>query len=128
MNREQARAYFAATSLTYSDLLKEDIFQLQTILDQHLKSYFVNGGNHAKNMAMKVSDIRKEDIQMKNGKLISARIQIDGSYFERREAITFSHTGFIGFGGELDGQNVQPILKAFIAWCDQMVDAKAATV
>ena len=70
-------------------------------------------------MNMKVASIRKSDIVF-NKKLRYAKIQVNGSYFKRREAVTFNETGFIGFGGELDNRTVQPILKAFLKWCDEI--------
>ncbi|TQK75163.1 hypothetical protein FB479_101775 [Brevibacillus sp. AG162] len=63
---------------------------------------------------MKVSKPRVKDVKILKSGPKHAQIQIDGSYFSRREGITFSQTGFIGFGGGFSDVNVQPILKAFV--------------
>jgi hypothetical protein len=37
-------------------------------------------------------------------------------YFEGRQAVTFEEGGFVGFAGWADEVNVQPVLRAFVAW------------
>lgn len=122
MKREEAREYFKNKGLSYESLVPVDITQLAHLISMELIEYLSNGGEHAIGMDMKVATIRKKDINFKEGKFISAKVQVNGSYFKRREAVTFSQTGLIGFGGELDDKNVQPILKAFCKWCDELVD------
>ncbi|WEG18663.1 hypothetical protein PQ478_09290 [Alkalihalophilus pseudofirmus] len=118
MNREKAREQFQRCDLDYSMITLEDIDKLVEIVSEELQTYLEYSGEHAKNMNMKVSKLRKKDVKVLKDGLHYARIQVDGSYFKRREAITFSSTGFIGFGGELDDKNVAPILKAFCKWCE----------
>lgn len=121
MNRDEAREHFKKLGLSYSDLTKEDITTLVSILSDELNAYFLHGGEHARQMDMKVSKPRVKDIKvLKKTGLQYARIQIDGSYFKRREGITFSSSGFIGFGAEFSDVNVKPILKAFLRWCDSI--------
>ncbi len=118
LNREKAREYFQRCDLDYSMVALDDIDKLVQMVSEELQSYLKFGGEHAKGMDMKASKLRKKDVKVLKDGLQYARIQVDGSYFKRREAITFSSTGFIGFGGELDDKNVAPILKAFCKWCD----------
>lgn len=126
MTRDEAREYFQKCGLDYSKITLEDIYRLVAFVSEELRLYFQNGGEKAKNMNMTVSMLRKKDVKvLKRSGLKYARIQVDGSYFKRREGITFSQTGFIGFGGELDSTNVQPILKAFIRWCDCVKEKEA---
>lgn len=121
MEREEAREYFKNKGLDYSKIKKEDIEKLITVLSEELISYLGYGGVHAQQMDMKVSKFMVKDKKfLKNG-LKYARITIDGSYFKRREGITFSQTGFIGFGAEFSDVNVDPILKAFCKWCNDLV-------
>lgn len=121
MDRNEARKHFKNIGLSYENITQEDINTLYEILSDEINQYRKNGGEHAKQMDLKVSKLRVKDIKvLKRSGLKYARLQVDGSYFNRREAITFSQTGFIGFGGELDDKNVQPILKAFCKWCDQI--------
>lgn len=128
MDREQARKHFAESELSYADVNEQDVYRLSSILSEELSSYLVSGGEHAQGMGLKPSKLRKKDIYVLKRGLKSARIQVDGSYFKRREAITFSQTGFIGFAGEFDDKNTQPILQAFIRWCDEIASLKATTV
>ncbi|WP_141433713.1 hypothetical protein [Bacillus sp. 03113] len=118
MDRNRAREHFKNLDLSYSSLKEEDINKLTAILSEELLSYLEYGGEHAQQMNMKVSKARKKDVKVLKSGLQYARIQIDGSYFKRREGITFSQTGFIGFGGEFSDVNVEPILKAFCKWCN----------
>jgi hypothetical protein len=117
--RDEAREYFKNKGLSYLNITEEDIKKLSEILSEELVSYLENGGEHTKQMDMRLSKPRIKDVKvLKQTGLQYARIQIDGSYFDRREGITFSSTGFIGFGAEFSDVNVQPILKAFHRWCD----------
>ncbi|WP_255260079.1 hypothetical protein [Bacillus thuringiensis] len=126
MDREMARAHFKNLGLSYEKINKEDINCLLEIISSELSSYLEHGGEYAQQMDMKLSKLRLKDVKVLKKGLQYARIQIDGSYFKRREAITFSSTGFIGFGGELSDSNVDPILKAFCKWCDKIIENKKA--
>lgn len=122
LTRNQGREFFEG--LDYQDILESDIYYLVEILKSELKEYR-NTTKHAQEMGLKVSKIRKKDIKvLKRTGLKYAQIQIDGSYFERREGITFSITGFIGFAVEMDDKNIQPILRAFQKWCICMKERK----
>ena len=118
MNREEARDYFKNEGLSYSVITEEDIKKLSEFISDELRTYLIKGGEHAIQMDMKVSKLRVKDIKVLKSGLKFARIQIDGSYFSKREGITFSQTGFIGFGCEFSDVNVQPFIKAFVKWCD----------
>lgn len=121
LDRNEAREHFKNSGLNYEILNAEHIKSLSDILSSELDNYYVNGGEHAKQMDLKLSKSRVKDVKVLKSGLKYARLQVDGSYFKRREAITFSQTGFIGFGGELDDKNVQPILIAFCRWCNEIV-------
>ncbi len=117
MNRDKARDLFNELGLDYSKISELEIRKLSNILEAHLIGYLATGDFHASQMDMKVSPLLKKDLIMKDGKLVSARITIDGRYFKRREGITFSETGWIGFAGEFSDVNTAPILRAFCNWC-----------
>lgn len=125
MTRDEAREYFKIRCLAYKDICPIDITQLAHLIDMELLEYLHTGGDHAQGMGMKIAPIRKKDIVFGSKGFVGARIQVDGRYFKRREAVTLSETGFIGFGGELDEQNVQPILKGFCKWCDDMEEQRS---
>lgn len=117
--REEAREHFKKLGLSYSVIHIGFLEELIKILKEELELYLKNCGEHAQQMNMSVSKLRIKDKKfLKSKGLQYARIQIDGSYFERREGITFATSGFIGFGGEFSDVNVKPILKAFHRWCD----------
>jgi hypothetical protein len=120
MKREEARGHFKNLGLSYAELTRDDIEKLHGMISHELSVYLENGGEHAKQMGMKVSKIRVKDVKVLKSGLKYAKIQVDGSYFDRREAVTFSSTGFIGFCGELSEVNAEPILKAFVRWCDAL--------
>lgn len=68
---------------------------------------------------------RRIDIKKKtNGTLISCFLYVNSHYFERRECISFNADGWIGFAGWADQGNTNPILRAFIEWCDQLAADK----
>jgi hypothetical protein len=120
MKREEARKYFENKGLDYSKIKKEDIEVLISYVSKELKTYLKEGGFHAQQMSMELRKPRVKDIKVLKSGLQYARIRIKGSYFDDREGITFSQTGFIGFGGEFSDVNVAPILKAFCKWCDTL--------
>lgn len=50
----------------------------------------------------------------------------DGSEvaYTQREIISFNEDGFIGFAGWADQGNTNPILRAFLKWCDYLADSE----
>ena len=61
-----------------------------------------------------------------NGTIIKCFLYINSHYFTRREAISFNEDGFIGFAGWADQGNTNPLLRAFLRWCDDLAEAKEA--
>lgn len=120
MNRDEARNYFKNIGLSYANLQIQDINTLLNIVSEELELYLKTGGEHAEAMGMEVRKLLKKDVKILKDGLKYAFIRVKGSYFESREAISFNQNGFIGFGGELDDKNVQPLLKAFCRWCDKI--------
>lgn len=117
MTNDEARKHFKDMHLDYSKISRLQLRKLQNMIEAELIDYLEEGTMAAQQMGMTISSIRKNDVIFENGKFIFGQIQVDGSYFSRREAVTFNRDGFIGFGGELSSINVQPILKAFCKWC-----------
>lgn len=118
MTRDEAREHFKSLNLSYDQISEMDIYILVKFIETELEDYYKNGGEHAKKMDLRVRAPLKKYIKTtKRNGLEYAYLKVKGSYFESREAISFNKDGFIGFGGELDDKNVQPILKAFCNWC-----------
>ena len=117
----EARAYFAGRGLTYADVTEGDILALVMLLNKHIKK--ANADCETSMGSMYLS--RRIDLKRKaNGTLISCFLYVNGHYFERRECISFNADGWIGFAGWADQGNTNPILRAFIEWCDALAATK----
>lgn len=124
ITRDQAREAFRASGLTYDMIRPRDLDALWMYCEKHLMVYWLDGNFKAHQMCMRMAKLRHIDAKFdakfpgdRRGGMIHAALQVDGAYFQRREAITFSSSGAIGFGCELDDTNIQPILAAFVEWC-----------
>lgn len=117
----EARAYFAGKGLTYADVTEGDILTLVMLLNKHIRK--ANADCETSMGSMYLS--RRIDLKRKtNGTLISCFLYVNSRYFERRECISFNADGWIGFAGWADQGNTNPILRAFIEWCDALAATK----
>ena len=117
----EARAYFAGKGLAYADVTEGDILALVMLLNKHIKK--ANKDCETSMGSMYLS--RRIDLKRKtNGTLISCFLYVNSHYFERRECISFNADGWIGFAGWADQGNTNPILRAFIEWCDALAATK----
>lgn len=125
MTRDEARAYFKDKGLTYNDVLLADLYRLQNLINRnfiHLQlartldepPEYWKAVNPAKRFKGKFTPASDE----KYGHLICAFLTGCGEYFTCREVISFNDNGFIGFCGGADDTNAQPVLEAFVEWCD----------
>ena len=121
VTNERAREYFKEKKLSYSDISQEDIDFLIAKIKDNLKEL-------AKTQNGKYMDLSlnpEVNIEFSDdGSLDHCFLWIDGSYFEKREAIAFNRDGFIGFAGWADSKNVMPLLMAFKDFCDHLVEEK----
>ena len=88
-NRDDARALFQRTGLTYNDVTKENLKLLKRLINVRMDSsdYFD-------------STFKCTKIEIKNQSLrFWAGIKCEAFYFENREAVSFNDDGFIGFAG-----------------------------
>ena len=134
MTRDEARAYFRDKGLTYSDITVTDLRYLSTLLDLQFtiqRKYRIQARREDKDGAKPVYWLRVNDAKYfkgrydENGRMLSAFITGKGTYFTAREVISFNYNGFIGFCGEADDRNAEPVLTAFVEWCDEMAALKA---
>jgi len=51
-------------------------------------------------------------------------ITVKAYYFHSRQGITFEPDGWIGIAGWADDTNVQPLLRALVAWAEEVSGAK----
>lgn len=134
MTREEARNYFREKGLAYSDITITDLRLLSTLLDLNFtiqRKYRVKARMDDANGAKPVYWLRVNDAKYfkgkydENGRMLCAFLTGKGTYFTAREVISFNANGFIGFCGEADRQNTEPVLEAFVEWCDEMAAIKA---
>lgn len=116
-----ARDYFKSKGLSYHDITEGDICVLVMLLNKHLKRSNKTGETSVDTMRMseKIDMTRKS-----NGTIISCYLYMNSHYFTRRECISFNIDGFIGFAGWADRCNLNPILRAFLEWCDYLAKMK----
>lgn len=116
---EEARQYFKSKGLDYSKITEGDILVLVMMLNKEIKKS--NKECETSMGTMRLS--KKVDMRRKtNGSIICCYLYVNSHYFVRRECISFNHDGFIGFAGWADQENTNPILRAFIKWCDYLSD------
>lgn len=115
----EARQYFTDKGLTYEDITEGDILTLVMLLNKHIKA-----ANKDNETSCPITLSEKKCIKRKsNGSIISCYLYVNSYYFTRRECISFNEDGFIGFAGWADQGNTNPILRAFLEWCDILADA-----
>lgn len=120
---EEARQYFRDKGLSYHDITEGDILSLLMLLNREIKKSNKAGETSVSTMHM------SSKIGMKkrtNGTIIKCFLYINSHYFTRREAISFNEDGFIGIAGWADQGNTNPLLRAFLRWCDDLAAAKEA--
>lgn len=120
-SNEEARQYFKDKGLTYADITEGDILTLTMLLNKEIKKSNKNGETSTNSMYLsKKVDIKKKS----NGSIISCYLYMNSYYFTQREAISFNTDGFIGFAGWADQGNTNPLLRAFLSWCDYLAEGK----
>lgn len=113
MTNDEARQHFKDCGLDYSVLTKENIRRLRIILADKLKESGLFNGTYRMNPKYKVYEHKTLGFCFE--------LTCRAYYFDKREAITFNHDGFIGFAGWASSHNVAPIIGGFIQWCKELV-------
>ena len=120
MTNNEAREYFKSKGLTYDDIKDGDILTLVMLLNKHIKLAVKNHEMSTDSMYMSSKiDMKKKT----NGSIICCFLYMNSHYFTQRECISFNTDGFIGIAGWADQGNTNPIIRAFIEWCDQLEKA-----
>jgi hypothetical protein len=129
MTRDEARAYFQQSGLTYADVTVEALDYLKLLLDEQIilerKKRAQSQGKPQYWVRVNEDDCKYGHTQ--EGKLVCAFMTGRGEYFADREVISFNRDGFIGFCGSADKENTQPILRAFVEWCFWLQGRKRST-
>ena len=120
-SNEEARQYFKDKGLTYADITEGDILTLTMLLNKEIKKSNRNGETSTDSMNLSKKVVMKKK---SNGSIISCYLYMNSHYFTQREAISFNADGFIGFAGWADQGNTNPLLRAFLSWCDYLAESK----
>lgn len=123
--REEARAYFKDKGLSYSDIRIETLDYLAALLNLKFAQQNVERKSNPEKPQywVRVNSAKYYKGEYKeNGTLICAFLTGKGTYFNAREVISFNRDGFIGFCGDADMKNTEPVVKAFIEWCDWLAE------
>lgn len=118
----EARQYFTNKGLTYDDVTEGDILALVMLLNKHIKAANKDAETSVEMYLSSKMDIKKK----RNGTITACYLYVNSCYFTRRECISFNTDGFIGFAGWADKGNTNPILRAFLEWCDILAKPAAA--
>ena len=128
MTSSEARAYFREKGLTYADVTLDDLHYLSELLDEQfikqrkermqkgLKPFYWRRVNRAK--------YYKGVYNPFTGSVVCAFITASGEYFNAREVISFNRDGYIGFCGAADSENREPVIAAFLEWCDWLAERR----
>lgn len=120
----EAREYFKNKGLTYDSITEGDILILAMMLEKEIKKSNKAGETSTSTITLS----KKVDMKKKtNGHIICCFLYVNSHYFEQREAISFNRDGFIGFAGWADQGNTNPLLRAFLKWCDYLAEGEDAT-
>jgi len=117
MTRQEARNAFVEAGLNYSVISKSSMALLRRMIDAEMRASGLIGDSYRAGRAATIRHIPCG---------LTADIRCQAYYFTQRQAVTFEPDGFIGFAGWADDDNVQPILKAFVQWVDEMKTAALA--
>lgn len=121
---DEAREYFKNKGLTYDSISEGDILILSMMLEKELKKSNKSGETSVSTMTLsKKIDMKKKT----NGHIICCFLYMNSHYFTQREAISFNRDGFIGFAGWADQGNTNPLLRAFLKWCDYLAEGEDVT-
>ena len=117
MSKDEARQYFEDKGLNYDVLTPQTIdlliamIQVEIIkLKEEITDCFL----------LRMRQHKYSAKQRKTGDYSGIELLVDGTYFSKREAITFNADGFIGFSGWGSGYANRPFIDGFIRWCDEV--------
>lgn len=123
-SNNEAREYFKNCGLTYDDITEGDILTLVMLLNKEIKKSVKVGETSTNTMCLS-----KKMVFVNSPKQTMKRcfLYMNSHYFTQRECISFNEGGYIGFAGWADQGNTNPILRAFLKWCDVLKEQKEET-
>ncbi len=132
LTRDEAHAYFAACGLSYKDITLHELRYLECELNDSFNKVYrqkLNGMREKPLYWVRINHAKyyKGQYDPMDGHLIHAHMTAQGAYFNARNVIDFCSNGHIEFCYEADDINTQPVLEAFVAWCDWLKACREAT-
>ncbi len=131
------RAKFKSLGLNYQMIASEEIERLSVLLTEQLKAFENVSDFNTFTMELTkplVKDGTKDLVGYIGAHKyvyfhIKGKISPKGDvkpfyHFKKRECISFNSDGFIGFCGEMDSTNSQPIYKAFDKWIIELANKR----
>ncbi|MBB3947096.1 hypothetical protein GGQ73_003060 [Rhizobium skierniewicense] len=115
MTREEARAAWDTSGLTYAHLTASSVQKLRDLIGTKMKSSGLMAPSGRSAGTYRIQS--KIKVWLQHGGF-GCGLYCKAFYFKDREAVTFNDNGFIGFAGWADEVNVQPILSAFVEWVE----------
>lgn len=119
-----ARQYFKELGLDYSVIKLSDLYKLREFIIDRINILLADS---TYSMVKELCMDRKIDVKFdkSTGILEEAYLYTNGSYFTKRQAVSFERVAsrgkeFIGFCGWASGCNRIPFIEGFINWCDYM--------
>lgn len=120
---QDARDYFKNKGLSYQKVDARDITVLGLFLKEEIEAS--NKSGETATGQLKFHPAFEVNLT-EDGVLKDCYLTVDDYYFDDRECISFNTDGFIGFAGWADQGNTNPILRAFLRWCDIVAEKKAS--
>lgn len=117
MTRNDARALFVNTGLTYDVLTETTMRRLVRHIEADMKISGLMDGTYRMRRTCAVNTQASKPW---------AALRCKSYYFSDREAVTFNPDGYVGFAGWADDKNVVPVLTGFQRWCEEMAGANKA--
>lgn len=129
LTRGQALDHFAACGLSYEDITLRKLRYLEIELNSEFNKVYrecLDGKRKKPLYWVQINHAKyyKGQYDPADGHLIHAHMTAQGTYFNARNVIDFCSNGHIEFCYEADDINTQPVLKAFITWCDWLKGEK----
>lgn len=130
LTRDECRERFAGLGLGYGGhvpeggtrLGPEDVRELRTWLIVECAAFREEHEGHDGTCDCACPRMaRQMEIEADRGRSFrSAFLFCDGPYFTGREAVSFNSDGSIGIAGWASDNNVQPFLRGFMRWLDEI--------
>lgn len=117
MTRDDARAIWEKSELSYGILNRENLGRLRKLMDIELKDAGLMNDTLRMTRSVKPISVGRD----------WAGLICRAYYFEDREAVTFNRDGFVGFCGWADKDHVAPFVTGFVKWVEEMVAEQEAT-